>query len=420
MCSVNPSVKGEEMFRHPRRRLILLLALAVILLTAQPASAILPMTSDSVNIPTNRTINDDVYIGAGTVTINGTINGDLIAAGGNITINGKVRDDLVVTGGNIILNGDVGQTIRSGGGSIVISGKVGEDLIIGAGTVSTSEGTTIGRDVMLGAGTATLSGEIKRNLTAGVGELTIDGRVGNNARIYLDDGNLTLTDRARIGGDLTYTSVNKANIDSGAEVQGEISRKEPPPSMQRPTAEQKATGRIIYFIISYLATFLLAMALLLLIPKRTSEISTTVISSPWISLLIGLALLILVPIAVIILMFLVITIPIALIMLFLYTLGIYLAKAFVGLALAKIFSRYVNLGKGNILPLAIGLLIVMLVGIIPIVGPVTRFIYYLFGLGAAGIVLYRVLAALHVAAGPGQPDEGGQVMQPEQTEPTQP
>ncbi|MDI6816957.1 MAG: hypothetical protein QME41_07190 [Actinomycetota bacterium] len=392
-------------------------ALAVILLTAQPASAILPMTSDSVNIPTNRTINDDVYIGAGNVTINGTINGDLIAAGGNITVNGTVRDDLVVTGGNIILNGDVGQTIRSGGGSIVISGKVGEDLIIGAGTVSTSEGTTIGRDVMLGAGTATLSGEIKRNLTAGVGELTIDGKVGKNARIYLDDGNLTLTDRARIGGNLTYTSENRANIDSRAEVQGKISRKEPPPSMQRPTAEQKATGRIIYFIISYLATFLLAMALLLLIPKRTSEISATVTSSPWTSLLIGLALLILVPITIIILMFLVITIPIALIMLFLYTLGIYLSKAFVGLAIAKAFSRYVNLGKGNILPLAIGMLVVMLIGIIPYVGPVARFIYYLFGLGAAGIVVYRVLAAQRVSTQPEQPNESGQAVSVEPTQP---
>ena len=408
------------MLRLPGRRLTVLLALVFILLTAQPASAILPISSDSVNIPTARTIDDDVYIGGGTVTINGTINGDLIAAGGNITVNGKVRDDLIVAGGNIILNGDVGQTIRSAGGSIMISGKVGEDLVIGAGNVTTSEGTTIGRDVMLGAGTATLSGEIKRNLTAGVGELTIDGRVGENARIYLDDGNLTLTDRARIGGNLTYTSENQANIDSGAEVQGEISRKEPPPAMQRPTAEQKATGRIIYFIISYLATFLLAMALLLLIPKRTGEISTTISSSPWISLLIGLALLILVPITIVILMFLVITIPIALIMLFLYTLGIYLSKAFVGLTLGKIFSRYVNLGKGNILPLAIGMLVVMLIGIIPIIGPVARFIYYLFGLGAAGIVVYGALAAQRVSAQPEQPNETGQVGRPEQAEPTQP
>jgi len=391
------------MLRRLERSLAILLVLVIILMTAQPAFAAILISSDTVNIPATRTIDDDVYIGGGNVTINGRINGDLVVAGGNVTVNGTVRDDLIAAGGNIVVNGDIGQTIRGAGGSVMVNGDIGEDLVVGGGTVTTSENTTVGRDALLGAGTVTLSGAVQRNLTSGSGRITIDGTVGGNARLYLDGGQLTLTDRARIGGDLVYTSENEASIASGAQVAGEISREEPP--VRRPTPAERTTGRIIGFIISYLATLLLALALLFLFPRRVDETGTTVIASPWVSLLTGLALLLLVPILVVILLVFVITIPIALTILFFYAFGLYLAKAFVGLALGKVLSRYVNLGQGNVIPLLIGLFIVMLIGLIPIIGPVARFLYYIFGLGAGATVIYKAFAARRAAQHPEQPPE---------------
>jgi len=131
--------------------------------------------------------------------------------------------------------------------------------------------------------------------------------------------------------------------------------------------------------------------LLALFPVKVPRIAAAVVNSTWISLLVGLALFILVPLAALILLILVITIPISLTAIFLYVLGIYVAKIFVGLAIGKLISGYFKLSGGNALALLIGLFIVMLLGAIPFLGPVLRFLYVLFGLGAAGFVIYKAI-----------------------------
>ncbi|HZD59419.1 MAG TPA: hypothetical protein VE439_03055 [Anaerolineae bacterium] len=367
------------------KRIFLAIAFIAIFLLCQPAQAATLRSSNNVNIASDTVVNDDLYVSGGTVTMNGRINGDLIVAGGNVTVNGPVRDDLTVAGGTVTLNGSVSQSVRTAGGTLSISGNIGQDLVIAGGTINVGTDSVIGRDVILTSGDARLSGQIGRRLHGSAGSIVIDGRIGDNVRINVDQ--LTLTDRAVVNGDLVYTSRNRANIAGGARVTGETERREPRFTVTRPTAGL----RVLSFILSFLAAFLFGVVLLLLLPVRTIQTADTISSSPWISLLLGLAVLIILPIAAIVVLVFVITIPLSLTALFLYALGIYLSQVFVGLTLGRFLTGYFKLSTGNVVALLIGLLIITLFGLIPIVGAILRFLYILFGLGAIALVTYRVI-----------------------------
>ncbi|MHB8840486.1 MAG: bactofilin family protein [Candidatus Aquicultor sp.] len=364
----------------------------ILFLVPQAAYAAALRSSNNVTIDSGEVINDDLYVSGGTVVVNGKVNGDLIVGGGTVTINGPVRDDLMIGGGNVTVNGTVNQSARISGGTLSVNGKIGQDLLVAGGTVEAASSSSVGRDTLLASGNAQLSGSIGRKLQAAAGNVVIDGPVGGTAR--LDVSQLRLTDRANIKGDLIYTSENRATIAPGAKISGKTTRH------VRPRPANRTGSRILTFVLSFLAAYLFGIVLLALFPVKVPRIAAAVVNSAWISLLVGLALLILVPPAAIILLILVITIPISMTAIFLYILGIYLAKVFVGLAIGKLISGYFKLRGGNALALLIGLFIVMLLGAIPFIGPVLRFIYILFGLGAAGYVIYK---AIQERERPGQP-----------------
>lgn len=360
-----------------------ILVVLIILLAPVAAQAATFRSQDNVTIPSDETISDDLYISGGTVTIDGTVNGDVIAAGGNVIINGPIRDDLIVAGGTVNLNGQVGQTARVAGGTINVRGRIGQDLVVAGGNVDVASGATIMRDIVLAGGNATIRGTADRRLYGAIGSLVIDGRIGDDAN--LEVGELRLTNRAVIDGNLNYRSENRAQIASGARITGETNFR------QRPRTDR--TGQaVLSFILSFLAAFVFGVLLLLLFPARTVEVAETIGRSPWVSLGLGFAALFLVPAAAILLLLLVITIPISLTVVFLYILGLYLAKIFVGLFLGRFITGRFKIGGGNYVALLIGLLIIMLLGLIPFLGGLVRFFYILFGLGAAVWVLYRIIS----------------------------
>jgi hypothetical protein len=107
---------------------------------------------------------------------------------------------------------------------------------------------------------------------------------------------------------------------------------------------------------------------------------------------IGFLALIVVPIAALILCFFIVTIPISLTAILLFLLGLYLAKVFVGLSIGRwLFGRF-KWGENDFLALFVGLLVLMLLALIPVIGWLVRFLYVLFGLGAAIISLYKLIA----------------------------
>lgn len=174
-------------------------------------------------------INDDVFIGGDTVQINGTVNGDVIAFGSVVRMNGTVNGSLVTAAQTVLIDGDVSGSVYAGSSTLTLdtNAQLGRNLYYGGFNLTAKEGSFVGRDLLVGAYQALLSGEISRDLRAGVGALEIDGTVGNDviaevAGPSMDQGRLYFTrppgvetvvpsgirvsEDAVIGGSLSYKS----------------------------------------------------------------------------------------------------------------------------------------------------------------------------------------------------------------------
>ncbi len=127
-------------------------------------------------------IDDDLFISGDIVEINGTVNGDVFAAGSVVKINGTVNGSLAAGAQSIYINGPISGSIYAAASTMTIDSKavVGRNLYYAGFNLTTREGSYIGRDLLVGAYQALLSGEISRDIRAGVGALEISGIVGND------------------------------------------------------------------------------------------------------------------------------------------------------------------------------------------------------------------------------------------------
>jgi cytoskeletal protein CcmA (bactofilin family) len=141
-------------------------------------------TGDSVTVPAGETVDHDLYVFAGTVTVDGKVNGDLVAAGGTIRISGLVTGDVLVAGGTVQLAGDVTGDARVAAGQLTITGNVAEDVAAGVGTLDV--GGDVGGDLLFGAGNATVSGPIAGSIQGSAGAYSRTSTVGGTEQVVLN------------------------------------------------------------------------------------------------------------------------------------------------------------------------------------------------------------------------------------------
>lgn len=378
-----------------RRWTILFLVLLLLAFFSTPAAAMTFKGGENVvTISAEKVIDDDLYIGGGTVNIDGTVNGDVIAAGGTVSVNGTVNGDVMVAGGMVTISGKVSDDVRIVGGNLTLDGEVGGDALVAGGNLDISSNSHIAGDLLLGVGNARLAGSVGRNVRGG-GNVEIAGDVGRNVKISCDS--LTLASGSRIGGDLTYTSQQKAKIQEGAKISGRIAHKLPPAPERRARSPvglpilAAVTGRICAFPLSLIAIAIVGGIIVSLSPKKSLLVAETIASAPWKSLGLGFVLLIVVPIASFIISITIVGLPIGLILLFAYILAIYLSKVFAGLLVGERILAYIRKGaKTHIFwSLLLGVVVLSILGAIPILGFFVRLAYVLFALGAMGMVLNK-------------------------------
>ena len=91
----------------------LVLLLALMLSFAAPVHAFDGRGGDNVVIKAGEVIDDDLYIGAQTITFDGTVTGDFVAGAQTVIINGTVEGDLIVGAQTVVINGSVGDDARA-------------------------------------------------------------------------------------------------------------------------------------------------------------------------------------------------------------------------------------------------------------------------------------------------------------------
>lgn len=203
------------------------LALAILAVLSAPLPALAETTqSDLVLIREDDVVAEDLYAAGNTVQIAGRIEGDLVASAfGELRIDGTVEGDVTVIASRVVIAGVVDGSVRVIAPEVVIEGSIGDDLLGAARIVSITASASIGRDVVVGAWGFEHDGRLGRNIEGFIRNATLGGEIAENVEI--DVGLLTLTDTARIGGNLAYRSSREAVIAEASEVSGSVLERTP-------------------------------------------------------------------------------------------------------------------------------------------------------------------------------------------------
>jgi len=360
-----------------RGLIVALVAVSLTFCASAPVLAADLRSEDTITVASGEVVDDDLYVAGNTIIIDGTVNGDLWAFGSTITVNGEIKGSIVAIGQTVNINGNVDHAVRLAGETINVSGNVSGDLIVFASEANISSQAKVGGDMLFGAGNVRMDGLIGRNVKGGGGEVTISNGVGGDVELTVE--NLTLASTADVQGNLTYTSENEADIQSGAKVGGKTTHNVP--EAKKPAPFSGIGGKVVGFLMALVT----GLIIILIVPRRSASIADSIRNRPWASLGWGAVILFATPVAAIIVCFTVIGIPVGLIALVLYGITIYISQVFVGLFIGRwIIGRFRETESKAIMvgALASGLVILTLLGLIPYLGFWIGLAVALFGLGA--------------------------------------
>jgi cytoskeletal protein CcmA (bactofilin family) len=362
------------MTRVLRRVLALLTALFLIAITATLVFGVETQlldgklrTGDVITVPSDETWDGNLYLFAGQVTVDGDVDGDLTAAGGTTTINGAVSGDLLIAGGRVLLVGTVEGDLRAAGGQIEVTGSVTGDALVTGGQITFVSGSSVGGDVIVSGGQVTVDGDVDGSVVGSAGQYSSSGVIGGENNVQVAE---------------TQPAENAANT---------------------------ALGGVRQFLVIVVVGGLM----LLFLPRVLAAADSTLRTSPVGSFLGGILacvgyigfiiVTVLVTLILAVVFYIILLGPLAALTVVGGLLAIGLGSYLFWLAVAFLADVVVALGLAHVvarpgpdesrwrelLLLALGAVVVVVLTTIPIVGPLAKLLIVLFGLGALAYAWWR-------------------------------
>lgn len=372
------------------KKSLLVLIPLLVLVPAIFVSGATIRSGEEPSIPKNETVNDDLYIAGGDVSILGNIRGDVIAAGGNLLLNGSISEDAIIVGGQIQVLSPVGDDLRMVGGSISVGERVTGDLVVAGGNIKLLSSGSVGGDVVIAGGRAVIEGPVSGNVRIWGDEVIINGPISGNVEIKGGE-KVSLGSLAKIGGDLTYSAREEVNLDEGAIVAGEIVFNERKSSDK----ETKAAGFLLalggaLLLGKLLILLVTSIAVVLLFGNFAQSVVSDAIENIGRNGLLGLAVMVVTPIGLIILAVSFVGIIAAIAGGLLYGLIILTSKIFAGIIAGGFLSKWIK--KQVIVDwkwTALGVLVLQIVGLVPLVGWLVAIVVFLISVGTLATIAYR-------------------------------
>jgi hypothetical protein len=303
-----------------------------------------------------------------------------------IMVAGTVEQDVTVAGGNVSLDGSIGGDVRAAGGDVTIRSQIGGDVLVGAGNLLITDKAIIGGDLYVGSGNVVLDAPVKGALKIGGGEVTINSIISGPVEVW-SDGSVTFGPKAEITESITYHGTKDAIVKDGARVTA-INFV----PWQKNVSNTK--NRVVDSIFTFLGLALFALIIATSFKPKTKVLVSVMQSRFWASFGTGLLIAILGPIIILVLFLTGIGAYLGIGILFsyalLFTLSCSLAAIFVGAMLMKHAAKREDL-MVSWQSAVVGALAVTILCLIPYVGSLIAMI---LGLLAAGGTA-RVLSAEH-------------------------
>lgn len=355
-----------------------LLSIVLLLAVSCAAWATEFKSGESVSVKEGTKIDDELYAFAQSVVMSGIVTSDLTAAGNDVRLaeQSSIGGSANLAGSTVNVAGKIVDNLRAAGSQVTVSGPVGGNATLAGASVTLAGSGKIARDLFMAGSMIDVEGSVGRNLQVSAEQATVNSIVGGNVSIQAREVNVG--PQAVIKGNLVYTSPTEAKIDPGAKITGKT-------IYHKGEAQNNGFAGLMWVFraIGFVALFLVGLVPLTAFPKAVVDVSQTVLRSPWLSMLIGFILLVVVPAAIGILVVTLVGIPLAVIMTAFYLLVMYISRIPVAFAIGRwVFAKTGKPEVSRYLAFFVGLLIFWVLTAIPFLGPLLSFLGLLLGMGA--------------------------------------
>lgn len=328
------------------------------------------------------------YFGVGgIVNLTDPVVGDAFLAAGQVSTAAEIGGDLVVAAGEVSVGGNVGDDLYAAGGTVKVDAIVNGNARVAGGDVSVGPATVIAGSATVSGGRVAFEGNTHGYLQASGGTVTLSGQVHKDAEVRAED--LVISPETRIAGRLVYHGPTAPQVPEGAVIAGGVEFHEVSPGtyLHETSSPMRRTAHWIGSVLWHLGVFCVGALFVVLFPGVSSRAVDAVGREPLLSMGLGLALLVCVPIVLVMLCITVIGIPLALLLGTGYLLALFLGWIVIALFVGE---RGVSLVRGS-QPLTtgwrLGALLLALVGLstlrhIPYIGGLLVFLAFIAGIGA--------------------------------------
>ena len=361
--------------------------LAVGLLAALPVAAGADEFAEVVT--KHGEFSENIFAAGREISVDGRVDGDVISFGRDIAVAGAVVGDVMAAGRSITVTAEIDGDVRIAGEDLITANGVTGEVMAAGRDVVLGPSAVVGGRAMLAGELVTVGGQIGGDVRAAGRVVTVTGTIAGDAELAGEE--IVIAETAQISGDLTYRSLREAAIAPGAEILGDtvfIRSDGPKDYVDRFLAGGSAIGLVLFaglFLLGVLQTLLAPGAVTLALER---------IRRPWVVLGIGLAVLVLTPIATIISAVTVIGIPIAVVLFALFILALLLGYLIAAGAIGRFGLALVGRDGDRSFwrragALAAGMVVLAVVGFIPVLGGLVFVAALLFGVGTLALFAWR-------------------------------
>ena len=364
----------------------------IILFVAFPVLAQPQMGGADYVLGKDASVDRNLYKAGRSLIVNGEVKGDLIGAGQNINITGRIGKDAAIAGQNINLMSEVGEDARLAGAAIIVDGNIKGDAIIFGAEIHILADNNLDGDIFIGGGNVVIDGNLNGKAKVFGGKVTINGRVAQDATIAAEQ-ELVIGSQAIIDGKIEYKSPKEATIISGAKINKDLSftKIEAPGGGAKKSAAFLAVFTTFWFV-KLLMILAAALALHLLFGKWTASFVNSAIENFSRETARGFVFLVIIPVAIIILLITVIGVIPGILGIVSCIAFVILASILASILLGSLIYKYLSEGKEYIVDwksILVGVVLMQLICLIPFVGWIISFIFFLVCLGSLYYSAYQ-------------------------------
>lgn len=351
-------------------------------------------------------IDHNVHAFGSSVRTSAAVKGDFSAMGGRVVVDQAVTDDALLMGGTVDVRAPVGDDVRAAGGDVSLESSVGGDVMAAGGQLQLTNSAQVAGRAELAGGDVLVDGRVDGSLDVRARRLVLNGPVGGSVQAAVEE--LELGPQARVGGGLRHSAAT-IKQDPAAVVTGAVERIDRLFDEDRrwgdrhPMHEERwpAMGGwwlLVPLSMGLLGVLALAAVVLFVFSRFAGQAAHRIETQPWRALGVGAGLLLGLPVLAVLFFFTLLGIPLGLVVMALYPPLLLLGWLIGALFAARWLALHAtpSEAQGAVVPygwMVVAVIALLVVGAVPVVGPLLVTATMAAGLGACVLEWRRRLAS---------------------------